>query len=143
MKLGQLFEYNKINIFLRKLCRKGKLVPDIFWAGRLVPDIFFFLKSLIWGNSKWSASEAYNTKKVYETLDCWARDMLHFKFSEKDLGLVFHQVLCMVFQENVSHVKFYWLNKSYCLIFLNSRDIGQYVCYNCLLTRLWRHKTWN
>ena len=24
-----------------------------------------------------------------------------------------------------------------------SRSIGQYVYYNCLLTRLWRHKIWN
>ena len=24
-----------------------------------------------------------------------------------------------------------------------SRNIGQYVYYNCLLTRLWRHKIWN
>ena len=49
MKFGQLIEYNKINIFLQKLCRK--------W-GRETSSrpLFIFWKSLIWGESKWSAA---------------------------------------------------------------------------------------
>ena len=47
MELGQLIEYNKINIFLQKLCRK--------W-GRETSSrpLFIFWKCLIWGESKWS-----------------------------------------------------------------------------------------
>ena len=37
MKLGQLIECNKRNIFLQKLCGNE--------AGRLVPDLFLFFKN--------------------------------------------------------------------------------------------------
>ena len=49
MKFGQLIEYNKRNIFLQKLCGK--------W-GRETSSrpLFIFKKSLIWGESKWSAA---------------------------------------------------------------------------------------
>ena len=48
MKFGQLTEYKKINIFLPKLCRKsGKGISS--WP------LFIFLKSLISGESEWSA----------------------------------------------------------------------------------------
>ena len=49
MKLGQLIEYNKRNIFLQKLCEK--------W-GRETSSrpLFVFTKSLIWCESKWSAT---------------------------------------------------------------------------------------
>ena len=40
MKLGQLIEYNKRNIFLQKLCRKYDE------AGRLDAASFYFLKLL-------------------------------------------------------------------------------------------------
>ena len=49
IKFGQLIEYNKRNIFLQKLCGK--------W-GRETSSrpLFIFWKSLIWGESKWSAA---------------------------------------------------------------------------------------
>ena len=48
MKFGQLIEYNKRNIFLQKLCGK--------WSRETSSrPLFIFLKSLIWGESKWSA----------------------------------------------------------------------------------------
>ena len=31
---------------------------------------------------------AYNKNKLYKTLDNWSKDMLHFNFSEKGVGLV-------------------------------------------------------
>ena len=37
MKLGQLIQNNRRNIFIQKLYRK--------WAGRLVPDLFLFSKN--------------------------------------------------------------------------------------------------
>ena len=91
MKFGQLIEYNKRNIFLQKLCRK--------W-GRETSSrpLFIFWKSLIWGESKWSAASFRyisialnlpNSKsKLYKSLGYWPRDMLSFNFSEKGLGWV-------------------------------------------------------
>ena len=49
MKLGQLIAYSKGNIFFKKLYRKwGKETSSGF--------LFVFLKSLILGESKWSAA---------------------------------------------------------------------------------------
>ena len=67
-------------------------------AGRLVLDLFCFLKSFLWGKSKWPAvwfqcilivlKLAYLKNKLYKTLDFWSRDMLNFNFLEKSLGIV-------------------------------------------------------
>ena len=46
IKFGQLIEYSKRNIFLQKLCRRET-------SSR---PLFIFLKSLILGESKWSAA---------------------------------------------------------------------------------------
>ena len=48
MKFCQLIDYNKRNIFLQKSCWNE--------AGRVVSGLFDFLKSVIWGNNKWSAA---------------------------------------------------------------------------------------
>ena len=48
VKCGQLIEYNKIKIFLQKLCGK--------WGKETSSRPFIFWKSLIWGESKWSAA---------------------------------------------------------------------------------------
>ena len=49
MKFGQLTEYNKRNIFLQKLCRKwGKETSSR-------PQLSFW-ESLMWVESKWSAT---------------------------------------------------------------------------------------
>ena len=42
---------------------------------------------------------AYNKNKLFKTLDYWSRDMPKFDFLEKGLGIVFHHILCMIFQE--------------------------------------------
>ena len=65
MKLGQLIEYNKRNIYSL---------------------LMLFFKNFILGNSKWSAAWfhyisialklAYNKNKLLKTLQYWARDML-------------------------------------------------------------------
>ena len=49
MKSGQLNEYNKRNIFLQNICEKW----DRETGSRL---LFSFLKSLLWGEIKWSAA---------------------------------------------------------------------------------------
>ena len=90
MKFGQLIEYNR-NIFLQNLCRN--------W-GRETSSrpLLFFLKSFIWGESKWSAASfqyisiahnlAYNKNNMYKILDYWLRDILTFNSLEKVLGIV-------------------------------------------------------
>ena len=49
MKFGQLIDYDKINVFLQKLCKT--------W-GRETSSraLFIFWKSLMWSQSKWSAA---------------------------------------------------------------------------------------
>ena len=46
-------------------------------------------------------------------------------------------------KKNISLVIFYYLNKFCCLVAFTSWDTGQCAYYNCLLTRLWRHKFGN
>ena len=85
-----------------------------------------------------------NKNKLYKTLDYWSKDILNFSFREKVLGLVAQSHFEYDFsQKNASYIIFYQLTKFYCLIAFTSRDIGQYVFQNWLLTRLWRHKIWN
>ena len=72
IKLGQLIDYIKRNMFLQKLCRTE--------AGRLVPDLFIFLICLIWGK--------VSKNKLYKTFCYWSRNILNFNFSEKGLGVV-------------------------------------------------------
>ena len=65
--------------------------------------------------------------------------MLNVNFSQKGLGLVSPPHFVYDFskkKKNVSRVTYYQLTKFHCLIAFTSRDIGQYVYYNCLLTRL-------
>ena len=77
VKLGQLIEYNKRNIFLQKLCKK--------W-GREISPLFVFKKSFQYVSI--ALKLAYNKIKRYKTLDYRSRDKLNFNFSEKGLGLV-------------------------------------------------------
>ena len=77
---------------------------------------------------------AYNKNKLYKTLDYWSRDMLNFSFSEKSVGLVSQSHLVY----DLSGKKIFMLHsiKFHCHVAFTSRDIEQYVYYDCLLTRL-------
>ena len=99
MKLGQLIEYNKRNIFLQNLCRK--------WGRENSSrPLLVFWKSLIWGKSRWSApyfqyilialNLTYNKCELYKTLDYWVKVRLNFNFSEKSLGLVSRKMFLML-----------------------------------------------
>ena len=78
-------------MFLQKPCRK---------CGRETSSklLSVFLKSFIWGKSKWSAvyiqnisitlNLVYDKNKSYKTLVYWSWDMLNSDFSEKVLGIV-------------------------------------------------------
>ena len=132
MKLGQLIEYNKRGTFFKNYAENE--------AGRLVWDLFlFFWKSLIWGESKWSAAKfryisialnlQYNESKLYKTLDYWSRDMLNFNFSEKGLGLVspphfvndfwkkcFSCYLLLIYQISLSDCLYFWRYWTICAL---------------------------
>ena len=85
MKIGQLIEYNKRNIFLQKSCRK--------WGRETSSRRVFFI-----GKSKWSAAWfhynsialklPYNKNKLFKILHYWSRDMLNFNFLDKGLGIL-------------------------------------------------------
>ena len=91
MKLDQLIEYNKRNIFFQNLCKK--------W-GRETSSrpLFIFLRKL---DMRWKQVICslvliysdrpyllYNKGKLHKTLGYWSRDMLNYNFSEKGLELV-------------------------------------------------------
>ena len=61
--------------------------------------------------------------------------MLNINFSEKGLGLVSPPHSVYDFSRKV-FLMLYSADKIYCPIAFTSRDIGQYVYYNCLLTKL-------
>ena len=69
MKFGQLIEYNKINIFLQKLCAK--------WSQETISSYFLNMLGIKW-----------NQESIDKTWDYSSRHMLNFKYSEKGLGLV-------------------------------------------------------
>ena len=93
MKFGQLKEYNKRNIFLRKLYGKWGIEtflkkPNMRWK-----QVVCSLVAIYFDISQLAKS------KLYKTLDCRSRDMLNFNFSGKGLGLVSPSHLYMIFQE--------------------------------------------
>ena len=83
MKLDQLIEYNKINIFLKKSYRNWVRKTSSRLYMRWM-QVVCNLVSMYFGSRKL----AYNKNKLSKTLDYWFRDMLNFDFSEKGLGLV-------------------------------------------------------
>ena len=70
--------------------------------------------------------------------------MFNFDFSERGLGLVSPPHFVYDFLGKMFHSCYILLTDQTSLPdCLYSRDIGQYVRYNCLLARLWSHKIWN
>ena len=91
MKVGQLIEYPKRNIFLKKLYRK--------WGRETSSSpLYIFQKSFILGKSKWSAAWFHyisvalkltcNGNKLFKTLHYWSRDLLNFNILDEILGIV-------------------------------------------------------
>ena len=89
MKFGQVFEYNKRNIFLEKSWRKCDRETS--------SKSLFFNKALFEVKASGAAlfqyisivlNLAYSKNKLYRTLDYWSRDMLNFDFLKQGLGIV-------------------------------------------------------
>ena len=82
--------------------------------------------------------------KLYKTSDYWSRDMhnLNFIFSEKSLGLVSSPHSVCDFSRKM-FLMLYSINWPNFIVWLPLLlEILGNMYYNCLLTRLWRHKIW-
>ena len=70
--------------------------------------------------------------------------MLNSGFLEKGLGIVSPSHFMHDFSRKMFPMWYSILTDQFhCLIAFISWDIGQYMYWNCFLTRLWRHKFWN
>ena len=84
----------------------------------------------------------HTIKTNYKPLDYWSRNMLNFNFSEKGLGLV--SPPHFAYDSSRKWFSCYiLLTDQISLIAFTSRDIGQYVYYNYLLSRLWNWPFFN
>ena len=63
--------------------------------------------------------------------------MLNLNFPEKGLGLISPPYFVYNFSRKMCSMLY---SQFHCMIVFTSRDIGPYVYYNCVLTRLLRHK---
>ena len=86
---------------------------------------------------KFGQSKEYNKRNNFFLKSCtkWGRQTSSKPLLEKSLRSFSTTVCVWFFKKSVFHVTFY-----YCLVAFTSWDIGQYVYWNCLLTRLWRQK---
>ena len=75
---------------------------------------------------------------LYKTLYYLSRDMLIFDFLQKGLGSMSPPHFVYDFLRKMFLMLY--SDQFHYLIFFTPWDIGQYVHYNCLLIRLWRHK---
>ena len=128
MEFGQLIEYN-----MRPFQKNQNWVYLWINSLKFYTVCFYYMPS--WGLSK------YIETKLHTTGFCLIKLFLENKErSETSLHVSFSAWLL---KQNISLVIFYYLTKFHCLIAFTSRDTGQYVHCNCLLTRFWRHKFWN
>ena len=90
MKFGQLIEYHKSTIFLKKSCMKGgretSSRPLCFLKKLSIYEVKVSGRQLSFDIFWWPSNLAYNKSKLYETY-YWSRDMLNCDFLEKDLGV--------------------------------------------------------
>ena len=128
MKIGQLTEYNLRNIFLEKSHTK--------YGGETIPRSFFKkLKLSI------SADQYFKVFYILFILFIYFKTFLKNK---KRSGTSFPASFSAWFlKRNIALVIFLYLEKFQYLFTFASWDIGQYVCCNSLLTRLWRNKFWD
>ena len=144
IKFGQLIEDKMTNVFLKKWYTKrgGETSPRPFSK-----------------NSKLRSTEIWNFIQ-FVFIVCPSRVLLKY-IKPKVLTTCFYLVesfflkknryrtslpasfYASVLKKNISHVIFYSLTKSQCLIAFTSWDIGQYVYCNCFLPSFWLHRFWN
>ena len=156
MKFGQLIEYNMRNIFLKRSCTKcgqetlhRPLSKKSNWAKKLFSDHFLkkpksypWTKSLKFYTVCFYRMPSWGLLKYIETklqTTCFYLTHTHTHKKKKSLPPSFSE---WFLKKNISLVIFYYLTKFHCLAAFTSWDIGQYMYYNCLLTR-WRHKCWS
>ena len=117
-----------------------KLFPDSFlrnqnWAYLWISILKFYTVCFYcmpnWGLSKYFETELQTT--CFYLLNA-------FSENKKRSGTSFsHPFSAWFLKENISLAIFYYLTQFNYLVTFTSWDIGQYVYWGCLLTRLWRH----
>ena len=136
--MGQLIEYKIRNIFLEKsyskydektnprpFSKKSKLSIFLDQLFKVLHDLYL-LYVQVEGYRKIlklrCTPPAFTSYKSVLNMKKWSGTSLPASFSAWFL------------KKNIS--------KFHCLIAFTSRNVGQYVYCNCLLTRLWHHKIW-
>ena len=131
MKFSQLIEYKMRNIFLEKSYTscggKTSLRP---FSGKLKWSISG--SGYLW--IVWSFMQFVFI--VLQVESCRNKMKLSYR------PLAFTSYWVFVFEEKCFSC-YILLIKFHCLVAFTSWDIGQYVYYNCSLTKLWRHEFWN
>ena len=81
--------------------------------------------------------------KLYETSDCWSRDMFNFDF-KKGSGSSFSTTFSVWFSRKIFFI-LHSINYTNFFVWLPLLhwDISKNVCCNFSLSILWRHKFWN
>ena len=103
MKFGQIIKHNKIFFYENHSQNE---------AGTLVPDLFLLFRKALMRQRQVVSSlvsiycdspqpDIQQKEAALNLMKYWFQDMLHFDFSEKGLGLVFHHILC-IFRPNFS-----------------------------------------
>ena len=117
MTFGLVIECNNRNIFSSKIMQKMR-------HGDLVPDLFLFSKKALHEikasgltlsfNISITLNLAYNTTKLYKTVEYWSWDILNFDIFKRS-GNSFSNTFCVwIFEKNVSHVIFYLTDQFQC-----------------------------
>ena len=121
-----------------------KVISQSFTKNHDVPHIYIYIYLYKIQYVLITLNLQYDENKLYKFLNYWFRDMLNFNFPEKGLELVSPPHFPYDFSRKMFLI-LYSINRPNFKVWLSftSRDIGQYVYYNCLLTSLWRHKIWN
>ena len=134
MKVVQLIENNKRNIFLQKSYAK--------WGRETSPEFSLFFEKTLYQVKASSLSlillsfdsrQLSNKNKLYKTLCYWSRNMINFEFLEKSLGMVCSYTF---FVYDFSRKMFFML---YSFEILGNMFIAIF----CFPGFEWRYKFWN
>ena len=135
------------NFFLEKSYTKcsGENIPyTLFWKTKIEKISGLIVKSLI--QFVFIVCKAEDYRDILK-LSCKLLAFIAYKAflkNKKRSGTSFTASFSAYFlKKNNSLVMFHYLIKFHYLVAFTSWDIGQYVCCNWLLTRLWRQKSWN
>ena len=147
MKFGQLIEYHKRNIFLAKLYTKcgGETIPVPFLkikiehiSGSIVESFIQFVFIMCWFYI--IVEDYWNTLKLRSRSLAFTSYKNFLKNKKRCGARPPASFFAWFLKKCISLIIFYYPTNFHCLVAFISWDIWQYLYFNCLLTRLWRHK---